>query len=150
MLSKIHQGRNTVFNRHKRTFLGNLVKDYKNNDSHNYTNSKKIPRVPNIRPKIRKHYPKYFIPIFISKNYNSILHPSSFMLHYFLDQHYFLDHIYFLDIVIDQRNCSINNDVTILYKFGQIIVWKPCFASKIFQKYYRRFPFTLRMFGSFK
>ena len=47
-----------VENGHKITFLETLVKDYnaknKNNDSRNYTNSKKIPWVPNIEPKIRK------------------------------------------------------------------------------------------------
>ena len=47
-----------VENGHKRTFIENLVKYYnskkKNNDSHNFTNSKKIPWVPNIGRKIRK------------------------------------------------------------------------------------------------
>ena len=51
-----------VENGHKRTFLEALFKDYntkkKNNDSHNYTNSKKIPWVPNIGPKIRKELKK--------------------------------------------------------------------------------------------
>ena len=45
-------------NGHKRTFLENLFKNcnakMKNNDSRNSTNSKNIPRVPNIGPKIRK------------------------------------------------------------------------------------------------
>ena len=45
-----------VENGHKRTFGETLVKDYKakkeSNDSRNYTNSKKIPWVPNIGPKI--------------------------------------------------------------------------------------------------
>ena len=62
MFRKIYQGRNTLFidmfveNGHKRTFGETLVKDYKakkeSNDSRNYTNSKKIPWVPNIGPKI--------------------------------------------------------------------------------------------------
>ena len=51
-----------VENGHKRTFLEALFKDYntkkKNNDSRNYTNSKKIPWVPNIGPKIRKELKK--------------------------------------------------------------------------------------------
>ena len=61
MFRKIYQGRNTVLvdmfveNGHKRTFLETLVKDYnakkKNNDSGNYTNSKKIPWLPDIGPK---------------------------------------------------------------------------------------------------
>ena len=51
-----------VENGHKRTFLETLVKDYnakrKNNDNLNYTNSKKIPWVPSIGPKIRKEFKK--------------------------------------------------------------------------------------------
>ena len=51
-----------VENGHKETFLETLVKDYntkkKNNDSSNYTNSKKILWVPNIGPKIRKEFKK--------------------------------------------------------------------------------------------
>ena len=51
-----------VENGHKRTFLEALFKNYNtkknNNDSHNYTNSKKIPWVPNIGPKIRKELKK--------------------------------------------------------------------------------------------
>ena len=47
-----------VENGHKRTFLEALVKDYnakkKNGDNRNYTNTKKIPLVPSIGPKIRK------------------------------------------------------------------------------------------------
>ena len=47
-----------VENGHKRTFLEALVKDYnakkKNSDNRNYTNTKKIPLVPSIGPKIRK------------------------------------------------------------------------------------------------
>ena len=49
----------------KRTFLETLFKDYnaktknkKNNDSHKYTNSNKIPCVPNIGPKIMKEFKK--------------------------------------------------------------------------------------------
>ena len=49
-----------VENGHKRTFLEALVKDYnakkKNSDNRNYTNTKKIPWVPNIEPKIRKEF----------------------------------------------------------------------------------------------
>ena len=52
-----------VQNEHKRTFLKNLVKNYyhakkKNNDSRNYTNSKKISWVLNIGPKIMKEFKK--------------------------------------------------------------------------------------------
>ena len=51
-----------VENGHKRTFLETLVKHYnakkENNDSRNYTNSKKISWVPNIGPKIRKEFKK--------------------------------------------------------------------------------------------
>ena len=51
-----------VENGHKETFLETLVKDYntkkKNNDSSNYTNSKKILWVPNIGPRIRKEFKK--------------------------------------------------------------------------------------------
>ena len=47
-----------VENGHKGTFIENLVKYYnskkKNNDSHNFTNLKKIPQVPNIGQKIWK------------------------------------------------------------------------------------------------
>ena len=47
-----------VENGHKKTFLKLLVKDYnarkKTNGSRNYSNSKKILTVPNIRSKIRK------------------------------------------------------------------------------------------------
>ena len=43
-----------VVNGHKRTFLEALVKDYnakkKNSDDSNYSNTKKIPWVPNIGP----------------------------------------------------------------------------------------------------
>ena len=63
MFRKIHQGIKQflidifVENGHKKTFLENLIKNYnakkKNNDSHK-ENSKKIPWVPNIGPKIRK------------------------------------------------------------------------------------------------
>ena len=49
-------------NGHKRIFLEVLVKDYntkkKNSDNRNYTNTKKIPWVPNIGPKIRKEFKK--------------------------------------------------------------------------------------------
>ena len=68
-----------VGNGHKRTFLETLVKDYnakkKSNDSRNYTNSRKIPWVPNIGPKIRKEFKKVNNDItFISgKNLQSIL-----------------------------------------------------------------------------
>ena len=68
-----------VENRHKRTFLQTLVKDYnakkKNNDSRNYTNSKKIPWVPNIGPKIRKEFKKVNKDITLTsgKNLQSIL-----------------------------------------------------------------------------
>ena len=51
-----------IENGHKKAFLETLVKNYnskkKNNDSRNYTNSKKIPWVPNIGPKIRKELKK--------------------------------------------------------------------------------------------
>ena len=51
-----------VENGHKITFLEALVKDYntkkKNSDNRNYTNTKKIPWVPNIGPKIRKEFKK--------------------------------------------------------------------------------------------
>ena len=52
-----------VENGHKKTFLENLVKDYNdkkknNNNSSNYTNSKKIPWLLNIGPKIRKEFKK--------------------------------------------------------------------------------------------
>ena len=51
-----------VENGHKKTFLENLVKDYndkkKNSDSSNYTNSKKMPWLLNIGPKIRKEFKK--------------------------------------------------------------------------------------------
>ena len=47
-----------VKNKHMRTFLKNLVKNYnvkkKNNGSRSYNNSKKIQGVTNIGPKIRK------------------------------------------------------------------------------------------------
>ena len=68
-----------VENRLKRTFLETLVKDYnakkKNNDSRNHTNSKKIPWVPNIGPKIRKEFKKVNKKITFTsgKNLQSIL-----------------------------------------------------------------------------
>ena len=48
---------------HKRIFLKTLVKDFnakkkRKNDSCNYTNSKKISWVPNIKLKIRKEFKK--------------------------------------------------------------------------------------------
>ena len=67
-------------NGHKRTFLENLVKDYnaikKSNDSDNYSNSKKIPWVYNIGPKIRKEFKKVNKDITFpsSKNLQSILY----------------------------------------------------------------------------
>ena len=69
-----------VENGHKKAFLKSLVKDYhnakkKNNDSRNYTNSKKISWVSNIGPKIRKEFKKVNkdITFTSSKNLKSIL-----------------------------------------------------------------------------
>ena len=68
-----------VENGHKRTFLEALVKDYntkkKNSDNRNYTNTKKIPWVPNIGPKIRKEFKKVNKDITFTsgKNLQSIL-----------------------------------------------------------------------------
>ena len=49
-----------VENGHRRTFLETLVKSYnakkKSSDNRNYTNTKKMPWVPNIGPKIRKEF----------------------------------------------------------------------------------------------
>ena len=62
-----------------RIFLENLVKYYnakkKNNDGRNYANSKKIPWVPNIGPKIRKELQKVNkgVTFTSSKNLKSIL-----------------------------------------------------------------------------
>ena len=51
-----------IENERKRTFLENFVKDYnakkKNIGSRNYTNSKKVPWVLNIGPKIRRAFKK--------------------------------------------------------------------------------------------
>ena len=68
-----------VENGHKGTFLETLFKDYnakkKNNDSRNYTNSKNIPWVPNIGPKIREEFNKVNKDITFAscKNLQSIL-----------------------------------------------------------------------------
>ena len=68
-----------VENGHKIIFLEALVKDYntkkKNSDNRNYTNTKKIPWVPNIGPKIRKEFKKVNkdITFTSSKNLQSIL-----------------------------------------------------------------------------
>ena len=80
-------------NGHKRGFLETLVKDYnaknKNNDSRNYTNSKKIPWVPNIGPKITKEFKKVNKDLTFTsgKNVQSILcqnkpnsHPGVYQL----------------------------------------------------------------------
>ena len=49
-----------VENGHRRTFLETLVKSYnakkKSSDNRNYTNTKKMPWVPTIGPKIRKEF----------------------------------------------------------------------------------------------
>ena len=66
-------------NGHKRIFLEVSVKDYntkkKNSDNRNYTNTKKIPWVPNIGPKIRKEFKKVNKDITFTsgKNLQSIL-----------------------------------------------------------------------------
>ena len=68
-----------VENGHKRKFLETLVKGYntkkKNSDNRNYTNTNKIPWIPNIGPKVRKEFKKINKDItFISgKNIQSIL-----------------------------------------------------------------------------
>ena len=68
-----------VENQHKRTFLENLIRNYhdrkKINDIHNYTNSKKIPWVPNTGPFIRKKFKNIhkYITFISSKNLKSIL-----------------------------------------------------------------------------
>ena len=68
-----------VENGHKTTFLETLVKDYnakkKTDDSCNYTNSKKIPSLPNIGPTWRKEFKKVNknITLTSGKNLQSIL-----------------------------------------------------------------------------
>ena len=87
-----------VENGHKTTFLETLVKDYnakkKTDDSCNYTNSKKIPSLPNIGPTWRKEFKKVNknITLTSGKNLQSILcqnkpkllpnsHPGVYQLH---------------------------------------------------------------------
>ena len=68
-----------VKNGHRRTFLKNVVKNHnakeKNNDSRNYTKSKKILWVPNIESKISKEFKKLNkgITFTFDKNLQSIL-----------------------------------------------------------------------------